>query len=637
MTVLTDVLNHPNIKRIFLAEITAGYEVRTWTLDTGTTYYGNASYKVINTKDNGASLTQRTTLADCRSNTGSWFYDTTNNRIYVNATGGVSPYTRTIQAIYQLYFSSHPVIFNDTYYEPRIEAIPNLSLRVEEKFTGVQQLGGGSVSFNNGDGYFDDIVGLQWSAGQTTIKYGADHISAMAYADYQIIGTWLNENWAITRDKFSLSLTEFKIKIKNKIPNTLYTRDAYPNIREKDIGRALQLAYGSIKDAAPVVKDVASRTFKLAGHAIVGIDAISVKNTSTGAWVAVSPTSTNLTTAEFTLSATDWTVNSDVSVNFRGKSTGVTLMENASDIVKDILLNYILEPSTNIDSDSFTNAYNDLDGGAYGFTTTRQTFGAISIYIDKPIEASKVISSINSSVGAYLFADSTGKYFYRVFSPVRSEGLIEFVDNDIISISRDVDSAVITKATVKYAKRHITGWDEIKTHEDVTAQYIQNLPSPNFQEHDTYLSGVDDATRLAQYIIAYNGVVSEGLKITVPSRIAATLMPSEFIHLIHARLGIDAVYEITGTNHNLSGDKTTLTLGNMHGLGDKPGFWVGGADTLPSRFANLSGYGSGSLSWNDAWDAQIKTWAIQNVGYWTDANGFNSTTDLTSRNKSSWV
>lgn len=637
MTALTDALGHPNIKRIFLAEITAGNEITAWTADTGTTYYSTASYLVTDVKEDGASLTERSTLADCRSNTGSWYYDSSNSRVYVNATAGADPYTKTIQAVYQFYFSNHAVIFNNNYYEPRIKSIPSLSLRIEEKFTGVIQLGGGTITFNNEDAYFDSISSLQWRSGMTTIRMGVDHITAMAYADYETIGTWLNENWSINDGTFTLRLTEYKIRIKNKIPNETYTRTDYPLMREKDIGRALQIAYGAVKDANPVCTDLSTRTFKLANHAIVGIDSIRVKNESSGVWEQKSAASTTLASGTFTMSSADWSDGAEIAVDFRGKATGSIVMDNAADIVKDILQTYVLEPASSIDSTSFTDAHNTLDGGILFNSSNRKTHYPIAVYIDKPIEADKIISTINATVGAYLFADSTGKYYYKVFDPVQGEGLIEFTEADILDISIDISTENVTKASVKYNKRYLQGWSEVKDHENDRYQHIFGYSAANFKEYDAYVSESTYALALAQKIVAYEGPESKSIRISVHSRIAATIQPSDFVRIIYSRLEIDNVFEVLSINHNLSGDKTTLVLGNNHGLDERYGFWMSDSDVLPTRFSNLTGYGSGSLTWNDNWDDEIKTWVRQNVGYWTDANGFASTTDLESNNATGWI
>ena len=76
-----------------------------------------------------------------------------------------------------------------------------------------------------------------------------------------------------------------------------------------------------------------------------------------------------------------------------------------------------------------------------------------------------------------------------------------------------------------------------------------------------------------------------------------------------------------------------VTLSNLHNFSNKTGFWVeedgftSGEEGIPVRFANLAGYGTGSLDWNDAWDPAIKAWAIQNCGWWSDDNGFVDSAD----------
>jgi hypothetical protein len=77
-------------------------------------------------------------------------------------------------------------------------------------------------------------------------------------------------------------------------------------------------------------------------------------------------------------------------------------------------------------------------------------------------------------------------------------------------------------------------------------------------------------------------------------------------------------------------------LGNQRNFAGRAGFWVDDSGALPTRFASLTGYGSGSLVWNASWDPQIKRWACENVGYWTDGNGFASSSDPDSFIPSSW-
>jgi hypothetical protein len=61
------------------------------------------------------------------------------------------------------------------------------------------------------------------------------------------------------------------------------------------------------------------------------------------------------------------------------------------------------------------------------------------------------------------------------------------------------------------------------------------------------------------------------------------------------------------------------------------------ASQMPQRFAGLAGYGTGSANWNSAWDPQIKRWAKENLGFWTDVNGYAVAADKDSFNPSGWI
>lgn len=638
MTALTDALAKPNITKVFLLEVTAGEHLKHWTLDTGSTYYASSVHDVIDVLEDGSSLTEQASIALVRSNAGSWYYDEPNDRVYVHATAGADPYTKTLQAIVQFYFANHPKRFNNNYYASLLESVPNLSLRIERTFSGVSQISGGACVFNNSAGDFDALSDLQWDAGSVTLKLGADDTSEMAYGDYETIGKWLTLNWAKDDAKFSLALKEYKIRVKNKIPTAEYDRDTYASIREDDIGKSIPVAYGVVRDVAPALINSTTRTFKVAGHAIYSLDAVRVKNESTGAWETKTFASTDLANAEFTLSVGNFPNDDvEVAVDFIGKKTGSIPMDNASDVIKDMLTVELGEPSANIDSTAFTNAYNALDGGSYA-DGTHKTHKAIGLYIDKPLSVESIAQAINQAVGSYLFATSGGKFIYKVFEPVVGEGLTEFTTAEILSFKNDTNNrAIISKAIAHYDKRHLRKWAEYKSYEVGEKQYLHGMNTASIKEKDLPLSDDGDAEKWAQEQVNFEGEPQKAYTIVVPGRLVMTKFPGDFVRMVYARHDINDVFEVMGISHNLLADTATLNLLNNHGLGDRAGFWVSDAAVLPTRFSDLDGYGLGSLVWNDAWDPEIKKWVRQNVGYWCDDNGFASVTDPDSLNVSTWI
>lgn len=641
MTVLTDALAYPNIERIFLAEITAGQHLTFWTLNSGSTYYAAAIYKVTGVKENGVSLTEQSSIANVDANPGSFYYDAVADRVYVQTTTSATPYNFTLQAVLQFYFSNRGKIFNGNYYEPLLSSAPNLSLRVQRRFTGIGQIGGGNIALVNADGFFDAMTDLQWDAGKATVKFGVDRPgqTPMAYADYETVGAWLTRSWRKKDNTFNLSVAEDKIEIKKKIPYTFYDRATYANIREDDVGKAIQIAYGVIKDAEPVLIDTTTNKLKVAGHAIISFDGLRVKSATTDAWETKTFATTDIANGEFTISTGDWTDGQDIAVDFTGKpKTGTVVMDNASDIVKDILETYLSTPAAKIDAASFTESYNRLDTGQVFESSDRRTRGRLGVYINAPETVETTISAINMAVGSYLFAGPSGKFFYKVFEPIPGEGLTEFTTEEITSFSElTSNNEVISKVNVHYNRRHVRDWSESAVFEVKERQYNHNQNAPVLRDIEVLLTDTGDANQFAQTQINYEGRPERAYQITVPARIALTLTPGDFVRVIYARHGVDNAFEVLGVNHNLLADTTSLTLGDMHGIGDRSGFLIADAAVLPSRFSGLAGYGAGSLVWNSGWDDQIKEWARQNVGHWADDNGFAAPADADSFISSSWV
>ncbi len=638
MTVATDLV-HPDLKKILLADVTCGQQLTIWTLNSGTTYYATANYNIIDVEESGASLTSRASIALVDANAGSYFYDSTNSRVYVNTTASADAHTVTIQAMLQFYYSDAGKSINSQYYEPRLVSSPNQSSRIESTFGGITQISGGNLVLSNADGFYDDIVNFQWNAGAVALKLGTEvNGVVMVYGDYQAIGTWLITNWSLSDTAFSLTLSEYKIKIKKKIPYTFYDRVTYPIIEESDIGKPIQIAYGRIKGAKPVLIDIAARKFKIAGHAINEFEQVRVQSKTTDEWLIKSFETTDLANGEFTLSTADWAYDDNVAVDFKGKerSAGV-LMDNASDIVKDILDTYLGETASTNDA-SFTTAYNRLHGGSIFKSTELKTYRALGIYISTTQQTNEILEKINASVGSYLIANTAGEFIYRVFWPSKSEGLKEFDDSLISSFSEITDvTNIFSKAKVTYDHRYSRDWSELKEFDNTESQYINNESTLKLVEKETYLSESDDAEILAERVINYEGKPLKTYSITVPARETLLMQPGDAVRMIYIRHNIDGVYEILQINHNLEGGTTSLILGDSHGLKDESGFWVNDSDTLPVRFANEAGYGAASLVWNDNWSDAIAIWAIQNVGYWTNLNGYASSTDPRSLNKSTWI
>src|SRR3972149_3174247 len=241
MTVTSDRLAAtPNSRKVVLLEMTAGKWIYFWQLAAGKTYtwefatgsevdtqYGiiespglpggmfepgwagipavsfepsENQYRIVDLKENGISITEQISVDDVEANPGSWYWSQVYGKLYVHPTGSTSPYTKTLQAIVAFFFATEGRVYNGIYYEPRISSLPTLSIRVEKIFGDPGQIGAGSLTLLNGDGYFDALSGLQRDAGRAILTLG------VAGVNYTESGT-LDGAWTDTSEDGALTDT----------------------------------------------------------------------------------------------------------------------------------------------------------------------------------------------------------------------------------------------------------------------------------------------------------------------------------------------------------------------------------------------------------------------------------------------
>ena len=692
MTTLTTRLPWPNIGSNVLTECTAGERLKHWTAAGGgytNTYYATtiagASRPVNAVNENGTALTERASIALTNSNAASWYWDRTNSRIYVHPTGSVSPYTKTIQSTLMFCFAIRAEVLNGRYYEGRLSELPMLSSRVETKFGDPGKIGGGNISFQNEDGFFDALASLDWNAGTCTLKMGADNPlvsipedysladgfigdsgsdgffsdpaydgfesaasksvahTASSYADYDTMGTWRITGWEKDLRTFKLVLEERMGILKKKIPVATWERSEFPSLREDDEGKPKQIAYGYIYDAKPVCVDTVNYKFRVAGHAIKDfLDFRVIKENADGLsyWVTVTPDANDEATAEFTLNAADWDGSADVACDFIGrKNADNSTMENASDVIADLIFTQAGELAAYKDATSFAASRTVLLVGtdSDGAEVSRSR---ISMYIDKEIEVTKVISQINEVVGSYVFCDKTGKYKYIVFDPQPGQGSTTFTDSEVADWNELIDAEeMLTSLKVEYQHRQARDYPQTVTCARTDTQYWQGASAAvSDVAEEVPLDRLSDARYFGQRTIRMRGEPIRTFTAKL-SRKAWTLEPGDTIIVTLDDRSVNNIFEVLGVKRNLA--KTawvSVVLSDFHGMGDQTGFWTAESPTLPTRFASLAGYGSGAASpWNAAWHADIKAWARQNLGYWTDEYGFADSTDPDSYMPSVWI
>ena len=638
MSVATDILK-PAVSLVFLVELTAGFWARAWVLSSGKTVTYEVStlldsfcteqpLEFTEVKCNGTPLTSRASSALVEANPGSYYH--TGSVLYVSAPTG-TPFAKTVIATCKFYFASKPKIFNDIFYDPRVKSVPALSLRIEEEFAGVGQVGGGNLVLLNGDKLFDARDEFLWDYGRATIKFGTDTPqTTMAYADYQTIGTWLVEYWTTGYGDFTLKLKELKSRLLKMVPVDFYTRANYAQADDGIFGKVIPRAYGTIFGAKPALINTSTNRFKVAGHAIWDLSSVRIK--IGGVWTSSTFASTDLSLAEFTLGS-DWESGREVAVDFIGRTNADgSQMVNAADIVTDLLA---VIGETDLNTSAFTAAEARLDVGLTN-DGLRNTLRRVSLYLDSQKNVLAVLGEINSLIGSYLFCNASGQWTYGVFEPTRGEALTVFDEIDFTTFEPLTDiSEVPSEIVGKYAERRADGWSEVESLEATENQYLHGQPSAvPLAKTLAFIKRADVLYWLQrELLMARSGLKTYRMTLCWQAMLK---LPGDQVRVTDSRTGFDEVLEILHFSSDLLEGRVTLLLGNLRAFARTTGFWVADADVLPNRFAGETGYGAGSVVWNASWSTTIKNWAKQNVGYWTDANGFASTSDPDSFIASTW-
>ena len=582
---------------------------------------------ISSVKVDGVAATVRTTAALVDANPGSFYNDRANSLLYVSAATG-SVFGKSVIAVADLTYSTKSKTFNNLYYDPRISTVPSLSMRIEKEFGGVGQISGGNLELINTDSELDSRSEYLWdnSDSKVTMKIGYDtRTEEMAYSNYVAFGVWAVESWKSGDDKFTLDLKEIKVRLDSEIPFEAFDTATYSGMDVEDVGNPIPRAYGQIYGARAILTDASTKNFKVAGHAIKSLDAVRLLIDDV--WTASSFTTTNLATGEFTCSA--WVDGYEISVDFKGKKNADdSLMDNAANIVEDLLL-YAGVASADIDSAAIDAAYGRLDYG-YDPEGLRKTVRAVSLYLNDYIPLVDVLGQVNEVVGSFIFVDAAGQYNFGVFEPTVSEDMTSYDETDCLSFDPETDSSkLVSKILAKYAHRRQDEWWGVITEERTANQFEHNAAKETVITSELpELSAQDDAEYWAQRKLVSDGLPLKTYKITLPAKGLATL-PGDQIRVSNSRRAFNEVLEVLEVGINLSTATASLTCGNLRNWGADAGFWSADSPTLEDGVTAAS-------PWSSAWTDAQKTWAKQNVGYWTDANGFADPADPDSFIPSTW-
>jgi hypothetical protein len=460
------------------------------------------------------SFTEQASLASVQANVQSYWYDYDSSTIYVNSADFNEPDIYTIVLGLTLALSNHAIHINNVYYEPKVRGVPVLTKTKDPLFFGLIKHDGGSIEYDNHDGFFDNITDDYIFGQQTIIRYGGDyHNKVMPFANYRKVFTGYIDACSTDWETFTTEIVHKIKRLGRTIPERKYNTTDFPNLNVKDVGKPRPIAYGPITGAEVVCtnKDAGSGPwiFECADtndHAsgILSVTTI-YKN---GESIAIDSQSVaggtfNVADANYKPTATDrgaiWTA------DFSGYAEADVMITNACDVMKDIASVYasITYNSTN---------YDDTEWDAEDDDALNCT-----LFINKEQEIADIFQKLClSSFGVFIEKDD-GRYTFRIVDTSASAS--ETISKNKIIGSPGVShegALFVSSCKVGYGKQwkdNTYSWLLENTDEtDLATKYGRRSE----RTFETLLTNATDAQTLATRIMNYYGTIGPEITIRVP-------------------------------------------------------------------------------------------------------------------------
>lgn len=489
-------LPNPDIKILCETRPAVHYVCGTAWISEGSSTYSHACVEslLVFATFNGAAMTERSSVADVKSNVNSWYFDHFEQKVYVHGPTGEdlsNPSTTSVVLLVTCKdFSSAVYTNGNRVYRPlvRQDSFPAMDLAVDDIVEGMYRFNFTSFSLNN-DGWFDTAVeDYIWTNRVVIIKIGGE---ALPYSEYQTFFVGRISDFSVSDELVVFTLKDMRVGSYAKIPIDHYWIADYPNMDPDDEGKPIPIFYGVKVNITPVCIDTTAGSGSPKGgkwkiccsRAIKEITEVKKNNT------VLTPTThytVDLANGEFTLLVSfDKSKGHVLSVKAKGFVDGSSnLIEKGGAIAKDILETYLGWTDAELDLDSFTT------------TDSLRTY-LLDIYLDTDDDSRQVLQTIGRSIVAFFSPTEDGKLSFMAYEPTVEEGTLELFDEDFYAdwkVIKD-DSWIRHKVQVNYGQNPTT--DEYSMVEVVNNEALYKYGVRDVLVIDTYLRSESDAENVA--------------------------------------------------------------------------------------------------------------------------------------------
>ena len=447
---------------------------------------------------NTVHYTLLSSLSSVEAAPNSFFWDKVKQVLYVHYDGYLPDVNNSISLGLTTGWASDTVMFNNIMFEDKILSIPKIKVKRDNLFDAKVLTLGGNITLINEDGYFDHFNSRDVYGKKMRLKFGGEGLD---YDDYAIIYTGYIEEFDLRGSKITIKVKDERKNLERRIPTNYLTSATYPDL--SDVGAEIAIGYGVINRAPAVCLNeeatASTYNFKFVDtteHNIESINQVYVGG------IKVTHTNGSLTNGTFDLADSVYEPGEDVSVDFNGYTDGVNMIENALDVIEDLIEIY-----TGIIYTS--DFYNTTDWDAL-----KTTMPNIGLYVKNNKMLKSVIGDIAHTILGTFIIEGDGRFNMKVVDltkePVKTIRVHELISPPV---QDNPTNEYISSARVGFSQAYTNNKYSYYANTDSETALVAKYTSYKQKDFHTLLTNETDAESFSNVAMALFGGVIPTYKI----------------------------------------------------------------------------------------------------------------------------
>lgn len=515
--------------------------------------------------------TETFSVADCRAQSGSFYWDDANTRVYIHHTDEANDYAKG-RAIYRIFevsagyatgrYDGQLSYYPDFYFDPRITEINDLQKRVDPLKFGLLSFESSSYQLGNADGVLDDFSLSE--ALNSQVRFVLMDKGQTDIDDGERIFTGYTGGSDRDDRTLRVRLQEARTFYDRSVCPNVFTTDDFANLDDKYDGKRIPVAYGKIRRGIAVPIDTASFdkdtggtvTFKLADDSLFDILAVDALYDNDGNSVTFGTVNLSDCTVRTTIAA-----DADVDLSrFSWEGQGYDIpgtYNNGLDIMKSA---FVTQGELAYLASTFDTTQWDAQ------TTEQNESVGLSIQSDRGI-VGEIIEPITVSLQGIVDILGDGRITFIPRDPtaaisrtIRKDEMIEAPDFEIET------EETVSIVEVRYSPSFVDDDDSFRTRytDDrtaVTAAYGVDSSQP-VSPVKTVLTEEADALALGEEVASTSSDPQSLVSLTIP----LTANPVGLFDIVQVdvgRVGVEAfrVYEVLERTLGIQNGELIVRLG----------------------------------------------------------------------------